>query len=78
MPYIISAECMDCGVCVTMCPKSAIFESDRGFAIRGDRCDQCGTCAPYCPARAIVRRDRFSVSNNRTARRVIGSVSGGA
>ena len=52
MAYIISSDCMDCGVCEYMCPESAIFEAKNQFVIRKDRCNGCGECVPYCPARS--------------------------
>lgn len=54
MAYIISTDCMDCGVCEYMCPQQANFEAKKQFVIRKNRCDDCGMCLPYCPARAIV------------------------
>lgn len=74
MSYIISTDCMDCGVCEFMCPQAAIFEAKRQFVIRRDRCNGCGECVPYCPARAIVPRDKFSGRQARTVRNVLGNV----
>ena len=66
MSYIISTDCMDCGVCEFMCPEGAIFEAKKQFVIRRDQCNDCGTCVPYCPARAIVHRDEFSMRQERS------------
>lgn len=74
LSYIISTDCMDCGVCEFMCPEAAIFEAKRQFVIRRDRCNGCGICVPYCPARAIVARDEFSGRQDRTVRNVLGRV----
>jgi ferredoxin len=74
MSYIISTDCMDCGVCEYMCPEGAIFEAKRQFVIRRDKCNDCGTCVPYCPARAIVHRDDFTARQERSVRTVLGGV----
>ncbi len=74
MAYIISSDCMDCGVCEFMCPEGAIFEAKRQFVIRKDLCNDCGICVPYCPARAIVHRDAFAARQERNVRHVLGSV----
>jgi len=75
--YIISSDCMDCGVCEFMCPEGAIFEAKRQFVIRKDRCNGCGICVPYCPARAIVSRGAFKERQRRTVQNVLGEVLSG-
>ncbi len=72
--YIISSDCMDCGVCEYMCPQGAIFEAKRQFVIRKGACNGCGECVPYCPARAIVPRTGFHDRQDRTVRNVLGAV----
>ncbi len=47
-------QCRDCGICVAMCPESAISreEADDGgfeYAVAADRCIGCGFCAGACP-----------------------------
>jgi NADPH-dependent glutamate synthase beta subunit-like oxidoreductase/glutamate synthase domain-containing protein 3/NAD-dependent dihydropyrimidine dehydrogenase PreA subunit len=47
-------QCRDCGICVTMCPESAINreeDSDGGYeyTVDADRCIGCGFCAGACP-----------------------------
>jgi len=74
MAYIISTDCMDCGVCEYMCPEGAIFEAKRQFVIKKDKCDDCGVCVPYCPARAIVHQDDFGARQERSVRSVLGGV----
>ena len=74
--YIISSDCMDCGVCEYMCPEAAIFEAKRQFVIRKDRCNGCGVCVPYCPARAIVHRVAFAGRQQRTVRNLLGGALG--
>lgn len=74
MSYIISSDCMDCGVCEFMCPEGAIFEAKNQFVIKKGLCNDCGTCLPYCPARAIVQRDEFGARQARSVRSVLGGV----
>jgi MinD superfamily P-loop ATPase len=57
--YIISNDCISCGVCEFMCPLDAIVETRRQLSILKRVCDGCGDCAPYCPVRAIVPKHSF-------------------
>ncbi len=57
--YIISNDCMSCGICEHMCPLNAIVETRRQLSILKRVCDGCGICAPYCPVRAIVPKSAF-------------------
>ncbi len=46
--------CRDCGICVAVCPQSAISREDRGggeyeYLVDADRCIGCGFCAGACP-----------------------------
>jgi len=75
--YIISSDCMDCGVCEFMCPEGAIFEAKRQFVIRKDRCNGCGLCVPYCPARAIVARSGFKERQRRTVQNLLSEALSG-
>jgi NAD-dependent dihydropyrimidine dehydrogenase PreA subunit len=74
MAYIISADCMDCGVCEFMCPQDAIYEAKTQFVIRKERCNDCGECVPFCPARAIVPAAGYADRRERTVRKVLGDV----
>ncbi len=47
--------CSGCGVCVALCPYSAIKKDEQGIArVTEVACKGCGTCAASCPARAIT------------------------
>ncbi|MFB0501652.1 MAG: 4Fe-4S binding protein [Candidatus Bathyarchaeia archaeon] len=47
--------CSGCGVCVALCPYSAIKKDETGIArVTEVACKGCGTCAASCPARAIT------------------------
>ncbi|HYM15341.1 MAG TPA: 4Fe-4S binding protein [Dehalococcoidia bacterium] len=54
--YIISADCVSCGICEDRCPRAAIVAAHRRFLIRQRACSGCGFCVGYCPVRAIVRQ----------------------
>lgn len=57
--YIISNDCMSCGICEYMCPLNAIVETRRQLNILKRVCNGCGVCAPFCPVQAIVPRGAF-------------------
>ncbi len=47
-------QCRDCGICVAMCPESAISRQETAdgkfeYAVDADRCIGCGFCAGACP-----------------------------
>ncbi len=52
MALIITSECVKCGVCVDICPTSAIIESEAQYIIT-DACVDCGKCKEACPIDAI-------------------------
>ena len=52
MPYVITSECVNCGICVDICPVSAIVEGEDRLMIT-DACIQCGRCVQACPLDAI-------------------------
>jgi ferredoxin len=53
--YVITDECVGCGICAEYCPISAIEEGDRQYAITG-ACIQCGACVKICPVQAIIKK----------------------
>ena len=53
MAYIISEECLACGVCMDECPDDAISEGADIFLIDPGKCNDCGTCAEVCPNESI-------------------------
>ncbi len=57
--YVISSDCMDCGVCRPMCPLDAIVQAKHQLVILKRICNGCGLCTPYCPVQAIVPRAEF-------------------
>ncbi len=49
--------CISCGLCISICPYSAISKNDKGTAeVNEVLCKGCGTCAASCPERAITMR----------------------
>ena len=52
--FVQTDECVACGCCVKVCPKSAI-EIWRGIMakVKMEKCVGCGKCAKECPASAI-------------------------
>src|SRR5664279_5791785 len=45
----------ECGLCVPICPESAIFkvDSDIKVKINWDLCTNCGKCVTVCPSNAL-------------------------
>ncbi len=52
MAFIITSECVKCGVCLDVCPVDAIIESEEHYMIT-DACVDCGKCVEVCPIDAI-------------------------
>jgi ferredoxin len=47
-------QCRDCGICVAICPESAISRAETAdgsfeYAVSAERCIGCGFCAGACP-----------------------------
>ena len=49
MAYLISDDCIACGVCVAQCPVEAILEGSDKYTIDAEKCTDCGSCADACP-----------------------------
>ena len=60
MAYMITEDCILCGVCEAECPNEAISEGDVLYVIDPDRCTECvgfydeSQCAAVCPVEACV------------------------
>ncbi len=52
MKFVITSECVSCGMCVEVCPVSAIIDVDGKMEIT-DSCISCGACKETCPIDAI-------------------------
>jgi len=47
------SKCIDCLICWTFCPDSAIRRQGTKVSINYDYCKGCGICANECPVKAI-------------------------
>ncbi|MDO5754857.1 MAG: 4Fe-4S binding protein [Tissierellia bacterium] len=56
MAYVITDECIACGVCQPECPTDAISEGDI-YVIDADACIDCGSCEEVCPTGAAHPED---------------------
>lgn len=54
MPYVVTAECTLCGVCVAGCESGAISEGETQSIIDPEICIECGLCEANCPFGAII------------------------
>jgi len=51
MSYLITNECISCGVCMPECPEGAIAEGEP-YTIDPKLCTECAACAEVCPTDA--------------------------
>lgn len=60
MAMMITAECINCDVCVPECPNEAISQGDDIFVVDAARCTECvghfeeAQCVQVCPVDCIV------------------------
>ena len=54
-PQVVFFEknCIDCGKCISICPRSALKKVSELKIIDRELCDSCGKCADGCPANAM-------------------------
>jgi ferredoxin len=57
MAYVITDECISCGVCADECPVEAIHEGEDKYEIDPELCTECGSCADVCPVEAPKSAD---------------------
>lgn len=49
-------ECIDCGACVSICPKEVFYmDSEYHLHLRDECCVLCGKCIPACPHHALYQ-----------------------
>jgi len=51
--YRVTSDCDGCGICVNVCPVSAIFMNE-GKPSFTKKCEHCQGCIHWCPKRAIL------------------------
>lgn len=74
MPYIITDDCINCGVCIPECPNHAIQEGESIPYIRQGRCTECiddhetPQCVMLCPIVGAVVKNRNRVESERVLR----------
>lgn len=49
----LGAGCLGCGLCVEVCPVSALTLRDKGIVVNREICTGCGLCADTCPSASI-------------------------
>ncbi|MDN5358350.1 MAG: L-aspartate semialdehyde sulfurtransferase ferredoxin [Candidatus Diapherotrites archaeon] len=49
----IGERCIQCGLCVGVCPVAAIRLTERGIEIDVEKCTGCGICVKGCPVGAL-------------------------
>lgn len=60
MALKITEECINCDVCVPVCPNDAIYQGEVIFEIKPDHCTECvghfsePQCVAICPVNCII------------------------
>jgi ferredoxin len=49
----VSDECINCGICVKVCPTGNIQSGEKKPAFQNKNCTQCMACVQWCPKKAI-------------------------
>lgn len=60
MTYVVTDQCIDCGLCIDECPASAIKQVTGQVVIHPDACTDSGDCVSVCPVDdAIFKLERL-------------------
>lgn len=54
--FYITANCNQCGKCLSECPQSCIEMAEGNVSINQAHCLHCGRCYEICPKKAILKR----------------------
>ena len=61
--HILTKNCVACGACTKVCPKSALTIHQGCYAkVDRDLCIGCGKCSRECPANAVEIQTKEDVS----------------
>lgn len=52
-PVMNKEKCIECGICLTICPVCSIVREGKKYLITYDYCKGCALCARECPKKAI-------------------------
>jgi ferredoxin len=63
MSYVVGADCILCGACISGCEVGAVTEGEIRVIIDAELCVECGTCEANCPCRAISFEEDVRVGN---------------
>ncbi len=68
-PFVISEQCIACGICKNNCAHDAIEVSSESASIDHDKCAGCGRCIGRCPTDAIATGfdESFDIINKKIA-----------
>lgn len=55
---LIEKNCVSCGVCVDVCPVTALRLNKTSVVVDAKVCIDCGICAKKCPFGAIIPKDK--------------------
>jgi ferredoxin len=52
-PYVVSEECIGCGICMRVCPSGCIYLEKQRAVHTDQNCQMCMACIHTCPQKAI-------------------------
>jgi ferredoxin len=50
---LAQADCIDCGVCIPVCPTTVFSMPGESLAVNAPQCYGCNRCVPVCPTQAL-------------------------
>jgi NAD-dependent dihydropyrimidine dehydrogenase PreA subunit len=53
IPYVVSEECIGCGICMRVCPAGCIYLEKQRAVHTDENCQMCMACIHICPQKAI-------------------------
>ncbi len=52
MARVIDDDCINCGICVKICPVEAISKGEKHMEVDKEKCIDCYACEIECPKKA--------------------------